>query len=265
MKLSAKEKLKSMLKLFAIFFKIGLFSFGGGYAMFTMIEREVVEKHKFLTHDELMDVFAIAESTPGAVAINVATFVGTRVAGIFGGIFATFGLMLPSMIIIMALSYIIDLVRDNKWVGYLFKGIRAGVLVLIAKAVLSFFRNMRKDWFDFVLLIPSFLIAFLTDVSVIYIILGTIVICILALVIKNAINKKKAKEKGETLDGETPADGSESSTADDNGSETPIEKSETDDISVDEKAVVNNDESDNSVEKIDTAENKTETSEGGID
>ena len=264
MKLSAKEKLKSMLKLFAIFFKIGLFSFGGGYAMFTMIEREVVEKHKFLTHDELMDVFAIAESTPGAVAINVATFVGTRVAGIFGGIFATFGLMLPSMIIIMALSYIIDLVRDNKWVGYLFKGIRAGVLVLIAKAVLSFFRNMRKDWFDFVLLIPSFLIAFLTDVSVIYIILGTIVICILALVIKNAINKKKAKENGETIDGETPAD-NENETADDNGSETPVEKGETDDISVDEQAVVNNDESDNSVEKIDGAENKTETSEGGID
>jgi chromate transporter len=140
-----------------------------------------------------MDVFAIAESTPGAVAINVATFVGTRVAGIFGGIFTTFGLMLPSIVIIMALSYIIDLVRDNKWVEYLFKGIRAGVLVLIAKAVLSFFRSMRKDWFDFVLLIASFLIAFLTEVSVIYIILGTIVICILALVIKNAIDKKKNK------------------------------------------------------------------------
>ena len=193
MKLSAKEKFISALRLFAVFFKIGLFSFGGGYAMFTMIEREVVEKHKYLTHDELMDVFAIAESTPGAVAINVATFVGTRVAGIFGGIFTTFGLMLPSIVIIMALSYIIDLVRDNKWVEYLFKGIRAGVLVLIAKAVLSFFRSMRKDWFDFVLLIASFLIAFLTEVSVIYIILGTIVICILALVIKNAIDKKKNK------------------------------------------------------------------------
>ena len=193
MKLSAKEKFISALRLFATFFKIGLFSFGGGYAMFTMIEREVVEKHKYLTHDELMDVFAIAESTPGAVAINVATFVGTRVAGIFGGIFTTFGLMLPSIVIIMALSYIIDLVRDNKWVEYLFKGIRAGVLVLIAKAVLSFFRSMRKDWFDFVLLIASFLIAFLTEVSVIYIIIGTIVICILALVIKNAIDKKKNK------------------------------------------------------------------------
>ena len=193
MKLSAKEKFISALRLFAVFFKIGLFSFGGGYAMFTMIEREVVEKHKYLTHDELMDVFAIAESTPGAVAINVATFVGTRVAGIFGGIFTTFGLMLPSIVIIMALSYIIDLVRDNKWVEYLFKGIRAGVLVLIAKAVLSFFRSMRKNWFDFVLLIASFLIAFLTEVSVIYIIIGTIVICILALVIKNAIDKKKNK------------------------------------------------------------------------
>ena len=193
MKLSAKEKFISALRLFAIFFKIGLFSFGGGYAMFTMIEREVVEKHKYLTHDELMDVFAIAESTPGAVAVNTATFVGTKVAGIFGGIFTTIGLMLPSIIIIMALSYVIDLVRDNKWVEYLFKGIRAGVLVLIAKAVLSFFRSMRKDWFDFVLLIASFLIAFLTEVSVIYIIIGTIVICILALVIKNAIDKKKAK------------------------------------------------------------------------
>lgn len=200
MKLSVKEKFISALRLFAIFFKIGLFSFGGGYAMFTMIEREVVEKHKYLTHDELMDVFAIAESTPGAVAINVATFVGTRVAGIFGGIFTTIGLMLPSIVIIMALSYIIDLVRDNKWVGYLFKGIRAGVLVLIAKAVLSFFRNMRKDWFDFVLLIASFLIAFLTDVSVIYIILGTIVICILAIVIKNAIDKKKKKTEDSNQD-----------------------------------------------------------------
>ena len=194
MKLSAKEKFISALRLFAIFFKIGLFSFGGGYAMFTMIEREVVEKHKFLTHDELMDVFAIAESTPGAVAVNVATFVGTRVAGIFGGVFTTVGLMLPSIIIIMALSYVIDLVRDNKWVGYLFKGIRAGVLVLIAKAVLSFFRSMRKDWFDFVLLAGAFLIAFLTEVSVIYIILGTIVICVLAIVIKNAVEKKKAKK-----------------------------------------------------------------------
>ncbi|MBP3291621.1 MAG: chromate transporter, partial [Clostridia bacterium] len=122
-----------------------------------------------------------------------ATFVGTKKAGIFGGIFATFGLMLPSIIIIMALSYVINIFRDNLWVGYVFKGIRAGVLVLIAKAVISFFRNMRKDWFDFVLLIGAFLVAFLTDVSVIYIILVTIVLCIILMVVKNAYAKKKGK------------------------------------------------------------------------
>lgn len=161
--------------------------------MFTMIEREVVDKHKYLTKSELMDVFAIAESTPGAVAVNVATFVGTKKAGIFGGVFTTFGLMLPSIIIIMALSYVINVFRDNLWVGYVFKGIRAGVLVLIAKAVISFFRNMRKDWFDFVLLIGAFLVAFLTDVSVIYIILATIVLCIILMVVKNIYAKKKGK------------------------------------------------------------------------
>ena len=248
MKLSVKEKFISALRLFAIFFKIGLFSFGGGYAMFTMIEREVVEKHKYLTHDELMDVFAIAESTPGAVAINVATFVGTRVAGIFGGIFTTIGLMLPSIVIIMALSYIIDLVRDNKWVGYLFKGIRAGVLVLIAKAVLSFFRNMRKDWFDFVLLISSFLIAFLTDVSVIYIILGTIVICILAIVIKNAIDKKKNK--------------TEDSNQDDANEES---SKKLDSVVVEETSVdnIHNEESSENVDSIEKDLNVEEQAEGG--
>jgi predicted membrane protein len=153
------------------------------------------------------------------------------VAGIFGGIFTTFGLMLPSIIIIMALSYVIDLVRDNKWVEYLFKGIRAGVLVLIAKAVLSFFRNMRKDWFDFVLLAGAFLIAFLTEVSVIYIILGTIVICILALVIKNSVDKKK---KQASVDAEneptekTPSD--EIEVQDESNSTENTEQSEIDAI-----------------------------------
>jgi chromate transporter len=189
-KTSFKEKLKLSLRLAAIFFKIGLFSFGGGYAMFSMIEREIVEKRNFLTHSELMDVFAVAESTPGAVAVNTATFVGTKKAGVLGGIMATIGLMLPSIIIIMALSYVISEFRDNKWVNYLFKGIRAGVLVLIAKAVISFYRNMRKDWLDFVLLIGAFCIAFLTDASVRYISLGTIAICILTIVLRNVKMKR---------------------------------------------------------------------------
>ena len=248
MKLSTKEKFISALRLFAIFFKIGLFSFGGGYAMFTMIEREVVEKHKYLTHDELMDVFAIAESTPGAVAVNTATFVGTKTAGIFGGLLATFGLMLPSLIIIMALSYAIGAVRDNKWVTYLFQGIRAGVLVLIAKAVISFIRNMRKSWFDFVLLVSAFAVAFLTEVSVIYIIIGTIVICILFMVITNAIKKKKSLQNPESND--HVEDGTTAEATDDESTvasaeDSPIEYKTTTDLTSETAVVENTTESTN--------------------
>lgn len=190
MKISLKDKLKNALSLFAIFFKIGLFSFGGGYAMFTMIEKEVVEKRGYLTHSELMDVFAIAESTPGAVAINIATFVGTKQAGVLGGIFTTLGVVLPSFLIIFALSFVIDAVKDNFWVSCLFKGVRVGVLVLISKAVASFFRDMRKDWYDFVFMIGAFAIAFLTDASVVYIILGTMLICIIMVACKHLRKKK---------------------------------------------------------------------------
>jgi len=176
-KKSAKQYMLELLQLFAIFFKIGLFSFGGGYAMLALIEGEVVDKKHWLTHSELNEVFAIAESTPGPIAINTATFIGAKRLGIFGGIVATFGVVLPSFAIIVALSYVIDLVIDNKWVGFLFRGIRVGVLVLIAKAVLSFFKNMRKTAFSFALCIAAFVLVFLVKVDVIYVILGTILIC----------------------------------------------------------------------------------------
>lgn len=174
------EQLKDLLIMFAIFFKIGLFSFGGGYAMLTLIESEIVEKRNWLTHLELGDMFAIAESTPGAIAINIATFIGTKREGIFGGIFATLGVVLPSFATIVGLSYILNLVKDNVWVSYLFKGIRVGVLVLIAKAVITFYKDMRKNLFSFLLALAAFLIVFFTQVSVIYVILGSIIISSLA-------------------------------------------------------------------------------------
>ncbi|MBO4381290.1 MAG: chromate transporter [Clostridia bacterium] len=176
-KRSAKQYFKELFQLFLIFFKIGLFSFGGGYAMLALIEGEVVDKKHWLTHAELNEVFAIAESTPGPIAINTATFIGAKRLGVFGGIFATLGVVIPSFAIIVALSYVIDLVKDNKWVGFLFRGIRVGVLVLIAKAVLSFFKNMRKTLFSFALCLAAFVLVFLVKVDVIYVILGTIVLC----------------------------------------------------------------------------------------
>ena len=174
---SAKQYFKELFQMFAIFFKIGLFTFGGGYAMLSLIEGEVVDKRGWLTHAELNEVFAISESTPGPIAINMATFIGAKRLGIFGGIFATIGVVLPSFAIIVALSYIIDLVKDNKWVGFVFRGIRVGVLVLIARAVLSFFKNMRKTVFSFALCAAAFVLVFLVKVDVIYVILGTIVLC----------------------------------------------------------------------------------------
>lgn len=186
----AKTYFKELFTLFAVFFKIGLFSFGGGYAMLTLIESEVVEKRPWLSHSELADIFAIAESTPGPIAINTATFIGTKRLGIFGGIFATLGVVVPSFAIIVALSYIIDKVKDNRWVGYLFQGIKIGVLVLISKAVITFYKDMRKNVFSFILMIASFCLVFFTDVSVIYIILSTIVLCAIVIAFRHYYNKR---------------------------------------------------------------------------
>ena len=192
----AKQVIKELLSLCLVFFKIGLFSFGGGYAMLTLIEAEVVDKHKWISKSELGDIFAIAESTPGPIAVNTATFIGTKRLGVFGGIFATLGVVLPSFIIIVALSYILNLVKDNKWVGFLFKGIRVGVLVLIAKAVFSFFKDMKKTLFSFAIMAISFILVFVLKADVIYVILGTILVCSIAVAVKTYATNRRCHTVG---------------------------------------------------------------------
>ncbi len=189
-KRSKKQYLSELLKLFGIFFKIGLFSFGGGYAMLSLIEAELVKKQNWITHGELSDIFAIAESTPGPIAINTATYIGVKRCGVLGGIVATLGVVIPSIIVIVALSYVIELVKDNVWAGYFFKSIRVGVLVLIAKAMFTFFKDMRKNALSYALMLASFLLVLLTSVRVIYIILATIAIACVAAVFKQIYDKK---------------------------------------------------------------------------
>lgn len=185
-----KTYFKGLLQLFLTFFKIGLFTFGGGYAMLALISEEVVERRKWISKSELGDIFAIAESTPGPIAINTATFIGTSRLGIFGGIMATLGVVLPSFIIISCLSLIIGLVKDNVWVGYLFKGIRIGVLVLILKAVFTFFKDMRKNLISFVLMTAAFALVFFLNVDVIYLILATIVLMSVIVALSHAYKKR---------------------------------------------------------------------------
>ena len=132
-----KEKLKRIFQVFFTFFRIGAFTFGGGYAMIPRIQNEAVEKHHWLTDDDILEIIAIAESTPGPIAINSATFVGYRAAGIWGSVFATLGVVLPSFVIILALSFVLEAFQGLPAVQYAFFGIRAGVLALLCKALWS--------------------------------------------------------------------------------------------------------------------------------
>ena len=133
-----------LFSLFWTFFKIGLFTFGGGYAMIANIREVVVKKRGWLTEEELLQVITIAESTPGPIAINLATYVGYRKRGFWGSLLATLGVMLPSLVIIFAISLFLDAFMSNKYVSYAFVGIKCAVTFLILKAGGEMLIKMQK-------------------------------------------------------------------------------------------------------------------------
>lgn len=139
---------KSVRELFLVFLRIGAFTFGGGYAMIPLIQREVVEKKHWIDEDDLLEVIAIAESTPGPIAVNAATFVGYKMAGFWGSFFSTLGVTLPSFVIILAISGILRAFEQARPVTYAFIGIRAAVLGLIFSAFWKLFRGMEKTPFN---------------------------------------------------------------------------------------------------------------------
>lgn len=151
-----KTKSGSILELFGVFFKIGAITFGGGYAMIPLIERETVENRSYVTSEDLVQMVAVAESTPGPIAINAATFVGQRVAGFWGALAATLGVILPSFLIISLLSPVLLRFWDQPVVRYAFVGIRAGVLALICKALLNMYKKSKKNGAAYVLMALSF-------------------------------------------------------------------------------------------------------------
>jgi len=130
--------------LFFTFMKIGLFTFGGGYAMLSMIEHTCVEDKQWITHDDMMNVTVIAESTPGPIAINCATFVGYQQAGLWGAVVATLGIILPSFIIIYAISKFLDNFLEITIIAKAFRGIKAAVGLLILDAAATMIKKMKK-------------------------------------------------------------------------------------------------------------------------
>lgn len=133
-----------LLELFLTFAKIGLFTFGGGYAMVSLIEDSCVEKKKWITHDEMMNITVIAESTPGPIAINCATYIGYRQKGIIGAACATFGMVVPSFAIIFVISLFLDNFLEITWIASAFKGIKLAVGVLILDAAIKMIKKMQK-------------------------------------------------------------------------------------------------------------------------
>ncbi len=133
-----------LLDLLLTFIKIGLFTFGGGYAMISMIEHSCVEKKKWITHDDMMNITVIAESTPDPIAINCATFVGYRQAGFSGALISTLGIVLPSFAVIYAVSMFFDHLLEIAVIAYAFKGIKIAVGILILDAAFTMIRKMQK-------------------------------------------------------------------------------------------------------------------------
>ena len=171
---------KELGSLFLTFAKVGVMTFGGGYAMLPILQREVVENKGWASNEELADYFAIGQCTPGVIAVNTATFIGQKRGGVIGGIVATLGVVFPSLIIIMLLAGIITSFSHLTWMQHAFGGIRVCVCVLIFNAVLKLWKGAVKDIWALLIFLGVFAASVLTDLSpVIYVLLaGTAVIVI---------------------------------------------------------------------------------------
>ena len=153
-----------LLDLFLSFAKIGLFTFGGGYAMIALIENACVEKKQWITHDEMMNITVIAESTPGPIAINCATYVGYKQKGLIGSVAATIGMILPSFCIIFLISLFLDHFLEITWIAHAFLGIKIAVGILILDAAIKMIQKMQKKWMPRVSMICAFIIMMLINI-----------------------------------------------------------------------------------------------------
>jgi len=168
--------MKRMWDLFIAFFKIGLFTFGGGYAMLPMLQREVVERHSWVTDDEILDYFAIGQCTPGVIAVNTATFVGTKLNGAVGGAVATVAVVCPSLIIILAISTLLQNFAEFAIVQHAFAGIRAGVAALVVVTVVKLYKKSVKGAFGNGIFAASLILVALLDVSPILIVFAAVIL-----------------------------------------------------------------------------------------
>lgn len=181
------------LELFKVFFKIGAFTFGGGYAMIPIIEEEIVENKHWVKKEEVFDLFAISQSIPGAIAINTSTLVGYKIAGRLGAIFATLGVILPSFFIITIIATFFGKIADSITVHAIFKGINAAVIVLILLAARKMLKIAIHDSLSVILVMVTVTLILFTSMSPIFIILFGAIIGLALYLYENRYNKTHGK------------------------------------------------------------------------
>ena len=192
--------MRILFDLFFTFAKIGFFTFGGGYAMISLIEHTCVDQKAWITHDDMMNVTVIAESTPGPIAINCATFVGYRQKGFVGALVATLGMTLPSFVIIYLISMFLDDFLDIAWIANAFQGIKIAVGLLILDAALTMLKKARKTRIADVIMLCSFGAMLLIDLfalqfSTIALLLVAGMISLLLFVVQECTGRNGGAEK----------------------------------------------------------------------
>lgn len=206
------QKFKTLLSLFFTYFKIGLFTFGGGYAMIALIEENVVNKKQWITKDELADIVTIAESTPGPIAVNCSTYVGYKIGGVLGSAIATLGCVLPSFIIIYAISLVFDWFLGMTYVQYAFNGIKCAVGLIILRQGFKMFKSFKKTALSIicfiVALVGILLINFFAiDFSTVFFVLAGGIVGLFVYILDVVKNRRKEKaEARQALNLNTEAD-----------------------------------------------------------
>ena len=190
-----KDKLIRYVQLFTAFFKIGLFTFGGGMSMLPMLQRELVESKKWLTEEEILNYFAIGQCTPGIIAVNVATFCGYKRAGLSGAIVSTIGIVCPSWIVITLIAGSISRFSDIEWIQRAMKGVYVAVAALLARAVFTFGKKIITDLVTAVIAVAAFFAMSVWNVSGILIVLAAGIIGFCAQIIRNGKKTSVRREE----------------------------------------------------------------------
>jgi chromate transporter len=183
--------MKDLWNLFITFARIGSLTFGGGYAMLPMIQEEVVKKHNWATDEEVIDYYAIGQSTPGIIAINTATFVGYKLKGVVGGIFATLGMVFPSIVIITIIAIFFEQFQDLQIVQHAFGGIRVVVVALMLNAIINMWKKSVKDYIGIIIFSVAFIVVAFLKLSPVVVVITSFIV---GLIIKQ--NRIEPPQKG---------------------------------------------------------------------